>query len=146
MSIIDELRQLSTYLNDLESELSIFFTLSLDMLTITDSNGAFIKVNPAWTTIMGYSPDEVVGRSCFNFIHNDDIALVKEVLVKLEDASIPKILIRMRNKYGQYRLISWAASKVFKGKIYSIGRDVTDVYAYQTKLEEEIKRLKEKCE
>jgi PAS domain S-box-containing protein len=33
-----------------------------DLLVITDANGQYISVNPAWTTVLGWSEAELLGR------------------------------------------------------------------------------------
>ncbi len=51
---------------DHEAKLRLFekvFETAQEGITVTDANGDILVVNPAFTAITGYSPDEVVGRN-----------------------------------------------------------------------------------
>jgi PAS domain S-box-containing protein len=50
----------------IENSHDIIYTASLD--------GVFTFVSPAWTTLLGHSVNQVVGRSFQQFIHPDDLA------------------------------------------------------------------------
>ena len=50
---------------------------SPDLLVIVDFDGVFRRANPAWATILGIAPDEVVGRTPWDFIHPDDRAITE---------------------------------------------------------------------
>ena len=56
-------------LEDKHAELERYFTLSLDLLCIADTDGHFIRLNTAWQDILGYPVEELVGRSFLDFIH-----------------------------------------------------------------------------
>ena len=45
-----------------------------DLLLVIDATGTFRAANPAWTAILGWRPEEVIGRSYLDFIHSDDRA------------------------------------------------------------------------
>ncbi|MFH1059737.1 MAG: transporter substrate-binding domain-containing protein, partial [Pseudomonadota bacterium] len=44
------------------------FDLSLVMLCVTGVDGYFREVNPAWSAILGWSPEELKARTCLEFI------------------------------------------------------------------------------
>ena len=46
---------------------------STDMKTLTNRQGEFIYGSPSITKVFGYSPDEFLNKSIFNFIHPDDL-------------------------------------------------------------------------
>ena len=46
---------------------------SIDLILITDRNGNFIQVSPSSAAILGYQPEELVGRSALAFIHPDEL-------------------------------------------------------------------------
>lgn len=136
MTIIDELKELSVYLTNLESELATFFRLSLDLLAICNPSGIMLKISPSWTEQLGYDENELLGKSTLTIIHPDDLKIAMSTLKTLETESVPKCLVRMKRKDGVYRLISWTSTRFVNNKTYSVGRDVTEVYAYHQRLED----------
>ena len=142
MTILDELKQLSTYMSELEGEIMICFNHAVDILTIMDLNAIIIKINPACETLLGHSVESLMGKSLKMVVHPDDIPLIEKSLGILRDQAINKLLLRMRTSNSEYKLISWSVSKVYNGKIGATGRDVTEVYDRIARLEEEINALK----
>ncbi len=56
----------------LESDRDVIFNESVDFISIIDKDGAFLQINPAFARRLGFSPEGLVGRSVFDFIHPDD--------------------------------------------------------------------------
>jgi PAS domain S-box-containing protein len=52
-----------------------------DVITINNLAGEFQYVSPAAATVMGYAPEEVIGRSFSDFLHPDDVERVRETFV-----------------------------------------------------------------
>ncbi|MEE7468280.1 PAS domain-containing protein [Methylobacterium oryzae] len=98
---------------------------SRDLLVVVGADGIFRAVNPAWQTILGHEPAEVVGRSFLDFIWPEDADLTQEAL---EAAAAARDLTDFENRYrhkdGTPRLISWRTS-VEGDRVYAYGRDVT---------------------
>jgi len=46
-----------------------FFDLASDLLCITDMQGHLLRVNDEWTTSLGWTTDELTGRSFFDLVH-----------------------------------------------------------------------------
>ncbi|MCX7279341.1 MAG: sensor domain-containing diguanylate cyclase [Burkholderiales bacterium] len=66
-----------TYIKTTESELKLaasVFSNTVNGIMVTDADGMILSVNPAFTAITGYSPDEVVGRpsQLLRSHHHDD--------------------------------------------------------------------------
>ena len=81
-----------------------------DLLVITDLEGKFLKVNPAWTATLGWHESELLGNSSQWMIHPDDR---KQALAETERLAAGRILhrfgVRFREKNGSYRWLSWRA-------------------------------------
>ena len=60
-------------------ENSRIFATSLDLIMITDRRGRIIRVSPSARAILGYDPDEMVGRSGGDFAHPDDLDAVRPI-------------------------------------------------------------------
>ena len=48
------------------------WSISQDLLVISDLDGTFVSVNPAWTAMLGWSEAALVGKSAQSFVHPDD--------------------------------------------------------------------------
>jgi PAS domain S-box-containing protein len=107
---------------------------SRDLLAIVGPDGIFRAVNPAWTHILGYSPDEVVGHSFLDFVLPDDAVLTQGGLnTAVSDRDLTNFENRYRHKDGSLRWISWHTS--MEGDlVYSYGRDVTATKAAHAEL------------
>jgi PAS domain S-box-containing protein len=107
-------------------ELDRYFTLSLDLLCIADTDGYFRRLNPEWENTLGYSLAELEGKRFLDFVHPDDIAATMEKLTSLTtQTSVSKFVNRYRTKDGDYRWIEW--SSMPEGKlVYAAARDITE--------------------
>lgn len=95
-----------------------------DLLLVVGTDGVFRAVNPAWTAILGWRPDELVGRSYLDLIHPDDHPSSEGALATASQSDLPAYENRYRHRDGSYRWISWVAAP--EGElIYASGRDVT---------------------
>lgn len=99
--------------------------LSRDLFAIVGADGVFRAANPAWTTILGYEPREIVGRSFRDFVWPEDTASSQAALDRAADHSdLTGFENRYRHKHGEPRWISWHSS-VEGHLVYAYGRDVT---------------------
>lgn len=94
-----------------------------DMLLITDSEGVFRAANPAWTAVLGWPPEEVIGKSYCDFLHPDDKSAATGAAFFARGGS-KGVEVRFRHKNGTYRWTSWLIAPD-GDLIYANGRDVT---------------------
>jgi PAS domain S-box-containing protein len=97
---------------------------SQDLLVVVGGDGIFRAANPAWTSVLGWSPREVVGKSHLDFVHPDDRAGSEGALDDAMSAPLPAFENRCLHKDGSYRWISWIASSE-NGLVYATGRNIT---------------------
>ena len=110
-----------------EAERERFFTLSLDMLCISNADGYFKRLSPAFTETLGWSMEELLTRPFLDFVHPDDrVATVREVERQVRRGE--KVL-QFENRYlhkdGSWRWLSWRSVPVADGSMYATARDVT---------------------
>lgn len=107
--------------------LATFFSLSADPLCIASKSGFFKKVNAAFMQLLGYGETEILGQSCFYFIHPEDIENTKQALNLLVSGSrITDFENRYRKKNGEYCYLSW--SLIVSGDeqmVFAVARDHT---------------------
>jgi PAS domain S-box-containing protein len=127
---IQELEQVELNRKMTEEELAQIFSMSLDMICIADINTAtFIKVNPAFTEVLGYSEEELLKKPFFDFIHPDDIdetlTIIEQKLQKV--SKVINFENRYRCKDGTYRWLSWVSHpNTEKGVTFAVARDITE--------------------
>jgi len=107
-------------------ELDQFFNVTLDLLGIANTDGYFLRLNPAWERILGYTRDELMAKQFLDFVHPDDVDRTREAVSTL--ASQQKVFSfenRYRCKDGTYRWLEWSSAPAGK-LIYASARDVTE--------------------
>jgi PAS domain S-box-containing protein len=98
---------------------------SRDLLVVVGADGVYRDVNPAWTTILGHDPAQVIGRHFSDFVWPDDVQATRTAL---DEAASAKNLTDFSNRHrhadGTPRWIAWHTS-VESGIVYAYGRDTT---------------------
>jgi PAS domain S-box-containing protein len=97
---------------------------SQDLLAVIDAQGTMQAVNPAWTSVLGWRPDEVVGKNHLFFSHPEDRPRSDGALAHASLAPLPGLEVRNLHRDGSYRWIAWIASPE-NGLVYATGRHVT---------------------
>lgn len=75
-----------------------------DIVALTDAKGILRFVNPRMETVLGYRPDDVLGRNVFDFIHPEDIpraSLEYSEIIQQLGESVPSVL-RIRDVAGAW--------------------------------------------
>ncbi len=122
-----------------EWDLSKFFDRSVDLLTIANFDGYFIKLNPSWTRLLGYTEVELTSRPFINFVHPDDIEKTIEATKNLSKDG--QVLTNFTNRYlckdGSIKYLMWSVWSV-QSHMWAAARDITDLKV----IEEEIRNQK----
>ena len=127
-------------------ELRQIFNMSLDMICIADlKHATFTKVNYAFTTILGYSETELLGKPFLDFIHPDDVE--KTIAVMQEKLEKGERVVRFINRYlcktGGYRSLSWVSHPSPEvGLTYAMAHDVSDEIEREQALLESERRFR----
>ena len=117
--------------------------VSGDLLGVADMDGVWLTVNPAWTRVLGWSEEEIVGRTSAWIGHPDECALNQEEVAKLKaGARTLAFENRLRARGDDWRLLSWTVVAE-EGALYCTGRDVTAERERQHEFEEVQERLRQ---
>jgi len=100
---------------------------SPDLMAVLSPDGVYQRVNPAWTTVLGYFPHDMEGRYGTELVHPDDLAATEHALNTAKAEMLPTFENRFRHRDGGYRWISWVAAPG-PGGIFSVGRHVTEAH------------------
>lgn len=106
----------------------MFFNRSTELLSIIGFDGAFKKISPSWCILLGYSEQELIGHQFADFVHPDDIATTKEVVVDLlaKRSELSEFKNRYVCKDGSYRDFLWnCASDPDTQSIFCFTKDIT---------------------
>lgn len=115
-------------LDAVRGELDRFFSLSIDMLCISDFGGTFTRVNPAWEATLGWTTADLTSRPFVDFVHPDDVA---RTIAETAALTTGRDTVRFENRYrcadGSYRWLNWRATgSPDERLIYAAARDVTE--------------------
>ncbi len=101
------------------------WSLSTDIMMITNIETEILSVNPAATRLLGWSEDEMLGASFYDFVHPEDLASTQDARRQLEQGlSVEKFENRYRASDGRFLWLSWKSAP--DGEfIHSVARDVT---------------------
>ncbi|QHF02187.1 response regulator [Pseudomonas asturiensis] len=123
--LIELERQQTAKLEARTLELDTFWTISPDPLAMLDFSGIFLRVNPAWTSILGWTEHELVGTSILNLLHPDDVASTQDALKHTVNHVLPLFENRYQHVDGTYHWFGWTAAPG-NGLIFALGKDLTD--------------------
>ena len=107
-----------------------------DVIALVDFDGKIHYVSPSLTFVLGYSVEEVVEKSVFEFVHPEDLTAVKKIFQEIVNKGVGKAICRVKRKDGEYVWIE-AVGKVisFEERIGIISaRDVTETVTLENLL------------
>lgn len=86
-----------------------------EFVVLLDPAGTLCYISPTTTTILGYAPDTVQGKSALDFVHPDDRHRLAAGLQRFADPSLgsqPPQQYRVRDSQGNWRSISAVATQL----------------------------------
>src|SRR6266496_509973 len=81
--ILQEQERIQLTLAEREAQFRLLAENSSDMISRHNTEGTFLYVSPACRTLMGYEPEELIGKGVLPFVHTEDA----EYLLKLLSSS-----------------------------------------------------------
>lgn len=129
-------------LRDSEKQFRMITDNMVDMVSQTDINGVIQYVSPSGKTLLGYEPEELMGKTIFDHVHPDDLDKVKKnftmAFIRMEPG---RMEVRFRHADGHYVWLEIVGNLLFdekhsiKGAVFG-GRDINE----RKKVEKQIKR------
>lgn len=124
---LDKVRRSST-------ELDAFFAVNPNLLTIATTDGMLLRVNPAFTAVVGHSEEELLSRPLLEFVHPEDMEATVNALSVLAEG---EDVVGFRNRYVHadegHVTLEWYARAVGK-TVYATARNVTVLEETEKKL------------
>ncbi len=103
-----------------------------DVITVVDADGTIRYVSPSIERVLGYLPEERIGRSSFELLHPEDLSRSRSTFAEaLRSPGITLSLdLRMRNRDGSWRHVEVTGTNLLDepgvGGIVLNWRDVTE--------------------
>lgn len=132
-----------------QDERDKFFEHSLDLLCYANLEGYFVRVNPAFTRVLGYSEEELLTRPFLELVHPDDL---QRTLHEIERLRSGVDTLHFENRYlrkdGTPCWLSWKTPAPPPGetRLFAVARDITVEKQAQLDLQREQELLKQMLE
>jgi PAS domain S-box-containing protein len=134
-----------------ESE-HLFYSLiqnSSDIITILKEDGIISYESPSLKRMLGYTPDELIGRNAFELVHPDDLQKAKEAFAEI--IRNPDVLLstqfKFRHKDGSWRVLEATGSNQLQNAMVAgivvNSRDVTKRIKAEELLRDAIQRAED---
>lgn len=115
-----------------EEHLWVVSENALDIILLIDPDGTISYINQACRRILGFEPEEMIGRNSFDFVHPEDLSSAQKIIDRsLQDEEYsPTAEVRVRHKDGSWRYLegigkSFLHHPAVRGIVISL-RDITD--------------------
>ena len=133
--IIDDVtqrRKTERALRESESKFRSLIENASDTITLLDATGAITYESPSLERVLGYRPEDMIGRNVFEFVHAEDAADAVGRFHHLLSTpnQVMTLELRFRHKDGTWRILDIVARNLLndekvRGVIVN-ARDVTD--------------------
>jgi PAS domain S-box-containing protein len=130
MSDITERRRAEEERHASETRLRALVEHASDLIYLAGADGALHYVSPPVQRMLDYTPDELLGRPLFDFVHPDDVDYVRERFgAPTAQSSIPVLAeFRFRHKDGSWRHLEvLRANRLADPAVRAIVGNVRDV-------------------
>ncbi|MGB8397767.1 PAS domain S-box protein [Bradyrhizobium sp.] len=114
------------------------FETSQDLILVMDSRGFLVQISPSCEAVLGYRPEEAIGRSAVDFIHPDDLENSRREMRLVRRGEPSKISdTRCIHKDGRTVWLSWLGTwSEPVERYFFVGRDMTERRQAQETLRE----------
>ena len=144
---ITERKQAEEKLRHEEQRFKALVEHSSDIIVVLDTEATVIYVNPALEQVLGFKPEERIGKKGFELVHPDDINLLAEYFITLiSDTNSPVINweMHLRHKNGSWRTLEGMGSNLVNNNVVEAMvvnyRDITE----RRKVEEALKKSEQR--
>ncbi len=124
---------------ELQTKQNRFFTLSIDLLAITDFNGEFKELNPAWLRVLELSEGELKAQPFWSRMDQSEELIARRAMREaIADQRPVNFEAQLTCANGSYRCFAWTvAPYAAEELLYLFARDITE----RRRAEREINKL-----
>ncbi|MEQ8961932.1 MAG: PAS domain-containing protein, partial [Coleofasciculus sp. C2-GNP5-27] len=102
---------------------NLFLRISDDLFGIWHKQGYWQPLNPAWEKVLGWTEEELRSHAGWELIHPDDR---DSTIAHFTLAEAVECEHRMRHQDGSYRWLAWKLIPGDDGRLYGVGKDITE--------------------
>ncbi|HEY9845353.1 MAG TPA: PAS domain S-box protein, partial [Candidatus Caenarcaniphilales bacterium] len=105
---------------------------SSDIITLLEADGTIRYESASIERILGYKPEDLVGKNAFDFIHPEDVQKASKPFTQVlqDQEASPSVECRLRHQDGSWRLMESTGSNLLAdpavGSIVINSRDITE--------------------
>ncbi len=132
LQLYEDLQQSREQLRQSEERFRSLVQNASDLVTIVDPDGVLLYASPSVERLMGYEPDEWIGRSILTLVHPDDAGAATESIrtISAEPGVHDPAVLRLRHADGSWRFLEATANNLLHvpsvaGIVYN-ARDITE--------------------
>jgi len=125
---ISERKKAEAALSRIEERIKSIVSTSQEWIWAINAKGEHTFSNPAIEDILGYRPDEVIGRNALDLLYEDDIPVVKQILARCIELKTAwsNLVLRWKHKNGGYRYLESNAVPILDAAGVLVGFQGTD--------------------
>ena len=111
-----------------------FFDNAQDLFAVVAADGRFVVVNPGWTAVTGWTPAELIGRPCIEFVHEDSYAELRATGRRMAAEGSASNRLRVACKDGGWVWLEGRSRLGPNGEMVGTLRDITAEVARRAEL------------
>lgn len=117
---------------------------SQDVICTIDGQGCFLSLNAACERLLGYRPDELIGKRYIDFVFEEDRPKTEAIAEGLlSTGTVADFVNRYTRKDGKLVDVLWSAAWSAKdGIMFCVAHDITD----RTRIEKALREAKEEAD
>ncbi len=102
---VTEQREAELALRRSEERFHALVQHSYDVIIVLDADGRRAYVSPSVETLLGYAPDELLGKGALDLLHPDDVPVLQEAIAAINRgaARTPPLELRYLHRDGEWR-------------------------------------------
>lgn len=102
----------------------VLFADAPHLLCVRDLRGKLVRLNPAWSTILGFPLQDLRGSTLLDLVHPDDVWATHDIMHRVSaELMVVGFSNRYRHAAGGHRRFEWTARR-FGDQIFGLGRAV----------------------
>jgi len=111
---------------EVEAEAARWFFQHSDDLFIVMRRGVVTWVNPSWTRLTGWAPEDIIGQPLTRFAHRDEAEMLAQAVITLQTANQSAAEHRVRTKSGDWVWLRSRAARPEGGSALVVSQDITE--------------------
>jgi PAS domain S-box-containing protein len=143
--------QNSEVLEEREQKFRLLAENMQDLICLHDLDGTYEWVSPSSEALLGYTPEELIGKNPYDLFHPEDIERIRDeshenLLQGIDSDYTERVSYRMRHKMGHYVWLETITKIWFDDQgdlvhLQTSSREITERIAFEKALEESSRML-----